>query len=550
MVKPILQVKNLSIKFKNDNFSFQAVKDISFVIAQGSCKALVGESGSGKSLTALSIMQLLPDSARVSNKSHIVWHGEDLLDISENRMRQIRGGQIGMIFQDAMSAFNPVYTIGQQLAEVFYNHQRISKKKSMDSMITILEEVGIKDPRLCLKQYPHQLSGGMRQRAMIAMALAGKPDFLIADEPSTSLDVTIQAQVIELLKYLRVAKGMTILFISHDLAVVSQLADEIVVMRQGEVVEQDAAVDFFQQPRDSYSKELLASVPSLVPSHHPNSHADKILEVKDIKVHFPLKKGIFRRTYDYIRAVDGISFDLHQAQTLAVVGESGSGKTTLAKAVLQLIPSHAGQVSYLGNDLIHMNRHRLQKLRADLQLVFQDPYAALNPRMRIVDSIVEGLVVQGKITGLEKKVAKAQHLMRLVGCDPDKIWSYPHEFSGGQRQRICIARALAMDPKVIILDEPTSALDVSIQKQIIELLLDLQQKMQLSYILITHNLGVVAEMAHQVLVMQHGKLIEYGDAQSVLRYPEQSYTKALLAAIPRIKTKLSQPKTKQNPADL
>lgn len=535
MVKPILQIKNLAIQFKNTDYCFQAVHDISFTVAQGSCKALVGESGSGKSLTALSIMQLLPESALVSNRSKILWHSNDLLNYSENRMRTIRGGHIGMIFQDAMSALNPVYTIGQQLAEVIYTHQSISRKKMHQTMMQMLEEVGIKNARLCLRQYPHQLSGGMRQRAMIAMALAGKPDLLIADEPSTSLDVTIQAQVIDLLKYLRVAKGMTILFISHDLAVVSQIADEVVVMRQGHIVEQDSATDFFNNPRDTYSQTLLASVPSLIPVHHPDLDAKKLISVKDMRVYFPLKKGVFKRTYDHIRAVDDVSFDLYQGQTLAVVGESGSGKTTLAKALLQLIPSTSGQVNYLNYDLTHMKKSQLKTLRSDLQLVFQDPYAALNPRMRIIDCIVEGLVVQGKIARLNEKVVKAQELMRLVGCDPDKIWSYPHEFSGGQRQRICIARALAMDPKVIILDEPTSALDVSIQKQIIELLLDLQKNMQLSYILITHNLGVVAEMAHHVLVMQHGQLIEYGDAQYVLRHPENSYTQELLAAIPRIK---------------
>ncbi len=538
MATPLLEVKSLSIGFFKEGWQ-TVVEKVDFSLNQGRCLALVGESGSGKTLSALSIVQLLPETAFVSSESQILWKGNDLLNYSEKKMRVIRGQNIGFVFQDAMSALNPVMTIGYQLKEAL---RSVAKDAGDNNRVLcdLLEEVGITEAQRCLNQYPHQLSGGMRQRAMIAMALAGEPELLIADEPSTSLDVTIQAQVIDLLIQLKKNRDMTILFISHDLAVVSQLADDVVVMKKGLVVESSTAIDFFHCPKHAYSQELLAALPRETSQQISVEKNRPLLAVDNISVHFPLKKGVLSRTYDYVKAVDGVSFELMAGKTLAVVGESGSGKTTVAKAILQLEKLTSGHVSYDGQSVSSLGGEALQRLRQDIQMVFQDPYAALNPRMRVVDCILEGYAVRGKKLNQKERTEHAARLMQQVGLDPGKVGCYTHEFSGGQRQRICIARALAVSPRVLLLDEPTSALDVSIQKQMIHLLLDLQKDLGLSYLLITHNLGVVAEMAHDVVVMHNGRLVESGAAADVLTHPQQMYTQELLQAVPKMPGSVNQ----------
>ena len=536
MSTPLIDIRQLTIAFGTGPQVAPVVDDVSISIATGECLGIVGESGSGKSLTALAMMQLLPPTARVGRNSEILLDGQNILNFSEREMRRIRGGRIGMIFQDAMSALNPVFTIGYQLYEVLKLHRGLGKRAAREHGMQLLDEVGIKDPARCWKAYPHQLSGGMRQRAMIAMALCGDPDILIADEPTTALDVTIQAQVLELLVRLKQQRQMTLIFISHDLAVVSNLADDVVVMQQGVKVEHARATQFFQNPQHPYSKQLIAAIPPTVARHPDTPAKDKILEINNLEVHFPIRKGILKRTVGHVKAVNGVSFDIPKGQTVALVGESGSGKTTTGKAILNLLTATHGQITFGQHDLVTIKRHQMQALRQDIQIIFQDPHAALNPRMMIIDCIAEGLIAQKRVRSRKQAEPIVETLLQQVELDPEMKWRYPHEFSGGQRQRICIARALALEPKLLILDEPTSALDVSIQMQILQLLESLQQRLGLSYLLITHNLSVVAYMAHSMAVMHQGQVVEHGATAKLLSAPQHPYTQQLLASIPQWKT--------------
>ena len=512
----------------------KAVDRLDFSMAKGACVGLVGESGSGKSLSAAAMLQLLPNAATVSYNSQIIFNQQDILSYSESQMRQLRGRKIGMIFQDAMSAFNPVFTVGYQISEVLMKHLGVSKRQSIERAHQLLSEVGIKDPIRCYRSYAHELSGGMRQRAMIAMAISAEPEVLIADEPTTALDVTIQAQVIELLNRLKQQRQMTLLFISHDLAVVSKLADEVVVLQKGVKVEQASALIFFQQPRHVYSRQLIDAIPTNSARHHQTDNTPTLLSVNNLRVYFAVRSNLLRRKIDEVKAVDDISFDLKRAQTLALVGESGSGKTTTAKAISQLIPTTSGSIVFEHEDLLQIKNKRLRQLKSDIQIIFQDPYSSLNPRLLVRDSIAEGLIAQGKFKHWQAAEQAVDQALQQVGLETEMKWRYPHEFSGGQRQRICIARALVLKPKLLILDEPTSALDVSIQMQILALLDQLQQQLGLSYLLITHNLGIVAYLAHRVAVMYQGKIVEQGLTADILHRPQQSYTQQLLASLPII----------------
>ena len=531
MDKKILEINNLTVAFKED----KVVDGISFDIFAGETFALVGESGSGKSITALSVLRLLPNNAKIS-ASQMILNDENLLTVSEYDFCKIRGKRIGLIFQDPVSSLNPVMTIGAQIAEVMQIHFDYSKEQLNQAVLALLEQVEIPDPERRLKEYPHQLSGGQRQRIMIAIALAGKPELLIADEPTTALDVTIQAQILTLLKTIQKKTGMALWLISHDLALVSTMADRIAVMKKGKLVEIGSATHFFTQAEHPYSLKLLAALPSMescINKPVKQTISSNLLEVNSFKVYYPIKKGIFKRTVGYVKAVDDVSFKLKRGMTLALVGESGCGKTTLGKALVHLIPSMAGHVLLDGIDLSQLTGDELRQKRSEIQIIFQDPFASMNPRMLIGDIIAEGikaLYPEMNASGRESRVLK---LLRQVELDESSAQRYPHEFSGGQRQRICIARALAVEPKLIICDEPTSALDVSVQAQIIKLLKHLQEKQGVSYLFVTHDLAVVAEIADEVAVMYQGKIVEQGRVEQILRKPQHSYTKTLLEAVPR-----------------
>jgi peptide/nickel transport system ATP-binding protein len=525
-----LQLKDLSIYFEGQTEA--TVSHLNLKVKKGSCVGLVGESGSGKSLTAQTIMQLLPPSARVSAESEVLFNGNDLLLFSERDMQAVRGRQIGLIFQDAATALNPVMTIAKQLFE------QIKGRDKLEKAIKLLDEVGIRQPERVVHSYPHQLSGGMRQRAMIAMALAGEPELLIADEPTTALDVTIQAQVIQLLQDIRRDRGMSMIFISHDLPLVSKVADDVVVLREGQVIEVAAAKDFFHHPNTDYGQALLTAAPDLKAKQATPSPADPLLAVKDLKVYFPIKTGLLKRTTGYVKAVDGVSYEVMPGQTLAIVGESGSGKTTNALAVLKLLKEAQGEIVFAGQSILERDffkkKSSRSQFRQDVQIVFQDPYAALNPKMMVRDSLAEGLLAQGLEKSLQQCDPLIDDVLLKVNLDPAMKWRYPHEFSGGQRQRLCIARAVVLKPKLLLLDEPTSSLDTTTQMRILDLLESLQREFNLAYLLITHNLGVVAHMAHQVLVMCEGKVVEHGDVASVLNAPQKPYTQQLLESVPQI----------------
>ncbi len=519
MPKPLIEINHLTVAFGRN--AKPAISQLSVSLQRGQCLALVGESGSGKSMTALAVMQLLPLTAQVSDRSQILWEGKNLLRFSERTMRQIRGFKISMIFQDAISALNPVLTIQQQMNEILKKKYRHIQSRALQ----LLEEVGIKNSARVYHSYPHQLSGGMRQRAMIAMALAGEPEMIIADEPTTALDVTIQAQVLSLLNRLKNERNITLLFISHDLGVVSQLADEIAVLKAGRVVEHESRDQFFQQPKEDYSRRLLAAIPILETKRDTKTKATALLEAKALKIYFPVKKGIFRRKVADIKAVDGISFKVPAGKTLALVGESGSGKTTTAKAIVRLIAITEGRIQFQSKNLVALSEWKMKRVRKDIQMIFQDPYTSLNPRRMIADSLSEAMSAQKIIRKRQAQLNYMDELLKQVGLSPDYKWRYPHEFSGGERQRICIARALALKPKLLILDEPTSALDVSIQMQILKLLEKIQKEHNIAYLLITHNLGIVAYLAHEVAVMKEGKIVEQGPTQLLLKDPSHSYTK-------------------------
>jgi microcin C transport system ATP-binding protein len=518
----LLAVRNLDITFG----AFRAANNVSFDIAPGETLALVGESGSGKSVTALSVLNLLPPAASMAGS--ITLDGEQLVGASEADLRAIRGNHVGMIFQEPMSSLNPVHTIGRQVAEVVMLHQGLRANAARQRVIALLADVGLPDPASRLDDYPHQLSGGQRQRVMIAMAIANNPKLLIADEPTTALDVTVQTQILALLKKLQKQNGMAMLFITHDLAIVRRIADRVCVMKSGEIVETGAVETIFAQPKHDYTRHLLAIEPDDIPLA-PLPDAPKVLEAENLKVWFPVKRGIFRRTIGHIRAVDGVSLAIGKGETLGVVGESGSGKSSLGYALLRLIPSE-GRIVMLGQPINNRSASALRPLRKHMQIVFQDPFGSLSPRMSVKEIVEEGLGVHLPRLKPRERAEKVATALREVGLDPDTSDRYPHEFSGGQRQRIAIARALVLEPGLIVLDEPTSALDVSIQAQVIELLRTIQHKRGLSYLFISHDLKVVRALAHRLIVMRNGKVVEAGPAAEIFAAPRKQYTHQLMAA--------------------
>ncbi|QIK37369.1 ABC transporter ATP-binding protein [Caldichromatium japonicum] len=607
MSELLLIVEGLTAELGDPGRPLRVVDGVSLRVKAGETFALVGESGCGKSMTALALMRLLPPGGRIASGS-VRLDGTDLLRLPEYEMRKIRGGRLAMIFQEPQTALNPVLSVGAQIAEAIELHQGRKGRHARAEVIALLCAVGLPDAEHRFDDYPHQLSGGMQQRVMIAMALAGNPQLLIADEPTTALDVTIQAQVLDLLKALQTARGLAVLLITHDLGVVAEYAERLAVMYAGQIVETAPVAEFFNRPGHPYSRQLLASLPEgakrgqplraiegqppppsafgpgcrfaerclwaearcrqaappwevlgaghevcchraleltatsalgvahcVQPSLTPlESPAAPILEVRDLRVHFPIRAGILRRTVGWVRAVDGVSLDLGAGQTLALVGESGCGKSTAARAILQLIPPTGGSVRYQGQELVGLDYRRLRPFRKELQIIFQDPAAAMNPRMLVGDTVGEGLKALGIVPNRAERLSRVAKLLEQVGLDQSALNRYPHEFSGGQRQRICIARALALEPKVLICDEPTSALDVSVQAQIINLLRDLQARLGLAYLLITHDFAVVSYLADAVAVMYLGQIVEYGPVSAILEAPRHPYTRALLAAVPQI----------------
>jgi len=524
----LVSVEDLSVDFRSGGKITHAVKQISFDIGKAETVALVGESGSGKTVTALSILRLLPYPAALHPSGVIHFKGEDLMALAPDSLRHVRGNQISMIFQEPMTSLNPLHTIEQQIGEVLKIHRGLSNHAVRERVLDLLDKVGIEDPKGRLDSYPHQLSGGQRQRVMIAMALANEPDLLIADEPTTALDVTIQAQILDLLLKLKSEFNMAMLLITHDLGIVRKMADRVCVMTNGEIVERGTTHDIFTAPQHPYTKHLLASEPKGSPPA-VNAKAPVILEARDLKVWFPIKRGFLRRVVGHIKAVDGIDLAVKEGQTLGVVGESGSGKTTLGLALLRLVSSE-GPIVYLGNRIDGYDSKRMRPIRRDMQIVFQDPYGSLSPRLSVGQIIEEGLLIQKPGMDRAERRARVSKALKEVGLDPTFQDRYPHEFSGGQRQRIAIARALVLEPKFLILDEPTSALDVSVQAQIVDLLRDLQKRYKLAYLFISHDLKVVRALANAIIVLRHGKVVEQGPARTVFAKPKTDYTKALLAA--------------------
>ena len=524
----LLQVRNLSVDFKSGETVNHAVKRVSFSIGKGETVALVGESGSGKSVSALSILRLLNYPAASHPCGEVFFKGRNLLAADEAELREIRGDQISIIFQEPMTSLNPLQTIEQQVGEVLKLHRGFDEGAARTRTLELLRRVGVRDPEQRLAAYPHQLSGGQRQRVMIAMALANEPDLLIADEPTTALDVTIQAQILELLLELKDELGMAMLLITHDLGIVRKMADRTYVMSEGQVVESGPTERIFSDPQHSYTRHLLSAEPKGKP---PASDliAPVVVETENIKVWFPIKKGLLRKTVDHVKAVDGLSLKLREGQTLGVVGESGSGKTTLGLAILRLISSE-GRIAYLGRPIESFDSRQMRPLRREMQVVFQDPYGSLSPRLSVGQIIEEGLVIQQPSLDYDARRARVAQALSEVGLDPGAQDRYPHEFSGGQRQRIAIARAMVLEPKFVMLDEPTSALDMSVQAQIVDLLRDLQTRRKLAYLFISHDLRVVRALSNDVIVMRNGKVVEEGPAQRIFEAPREDYTKALLAA--------------------
>jgi len=605
----LLDVKDLRCWFDTRQGRTNVVDGVSFHIRKGEVFALLGESGCGKSMTALSLMRLLPQQARNNLSGQVLLKGEDLLRLPEAAMRDVRGGRAAMIFQEPMTSLNPVLTVGTQIGEVLTRHKGLTGAAARTRVAELLDAVGIPAPKRRIDEYPHQLSGGMKQRVMIAIALAGDPELLIADEPTTALDVTIQAQVLDLLRKLQRDTGMAVLLITHDLGVVHEMVDRVGVMYAGQIVEQAPRADFFAQPQHPYSRKLFAALPTMekrtqplvvipgtVPSlaqvftscrfaprcdsaweachqHAPSWTAmnpergvrcflydasvagslaapaaaakpevvspraepgEALLEVTDLKVHFPIHQGLLKRVAGYVYAVDGVSLTVRRGETVALVGESGCGKTTLGKGVLQLLRPTAGSVRFGGEDLMQLRGEALRHRRRDFQIIFQDPFSSMNPRMMVGDIVEEGMRAQGLGGDLAARTKRVDELLEQVGLKPEHRHRYPHEFSGGQRQRVCIARALAVEPKLIVCDEPTSALDVSVQAQILNLLSKLQRDMQLAYLFITHNISVVSYLADTVAVMYLGRIVEQGRVDEVLSTPKHPYTQALLSAVPTV----------------
>ncbi len=525
--EPLLNVNNLSVDFGTGEAAVRAVRGVSFTVGRGETVALVGESGSGKSVTALSVLQLLPYPAARHPTGSIRFQGKELVGASTQELLQVRGNRISMIFQEPMTSLNPLHTIEQQVNEVLILHKRLSRAAARQRTLELLEQVGIPEAAKRLDAYPHQLSGGQRQRVMIAMALANEPDLLVADEPTTALDVTIQAQILKLLKSLQAKYGMALLFITHDLGIVRKVADRVCVMTRGRIVEQGPVAEVFDNPQHSYTQHLLSAEPKGRPAA-ADPAAPEILRLDELKVHFPIKRGVLRRTVGYVKAVDGVSIALREGHTIGLVGESGSGKTTLGLALLRLEQSQGG-IRFDGRDLQALSQRALRPLRREMQIVFQDPFSSLSPRMSVGEIVGEGLEVH-RVGTKDERTALIDKALREVGLDPAARDRYPHEFSGGQRQRIAIARALVLKPRLIVLDEPTSALDMSVQAQIVDLLRDLQQRHRLAYLFISHDLKVVRALADEVVVLRHGKVVERGPAGRIFDAPQDPYTQALIAA--------------------
>jgi len=524
-MKPILSVKGLDISFRQDGVNFEAVNNISFQVNKGETVALVGESGSGKSVTALSTAALLGNAASVDGEINIDGNSVDPKD--ERALQKLRGSQVSFIFQEPMTSLNPLHTIERQLSETISLHQSLNKEKLRENCINLLEKVGIRDIEFRLNAYPHQLSGGQRQRVMIAMAIANRPKILIADEPTTALDVTIQAQILDLLANLKKEFGMSMLFITHDLNIVRQIADRVCVMNAGKIVEQGGTDSVFEKPKNEYTKKLLKAVSALGPKSVP-ANSKIILSVKDTKVWFPVYKGFLKRTIGHIKALNSATFNVRMGETLGIVGESGSGKSTIALALMRLI-DFEGEINFDGKDIGSLKTRELRRVRSDMQIVFQDPFGSLSPRMTCAQIISEGLEVHQSESFDDTQIL-VNDVMQEVGLDPAFKHRYPHEFSGGQRQRIAIARAMVLKPKLVILDEPTSALDRTVQFQIVQLLKQLQEKYGLAYVFISHDLTVIRAMSHRVLVMKQGDIVESGHADQIFQDPKELYTRDLLMA--------------------
>ena len=569
--EPLLRIEGLRTTFHTEDETVFAVRDIGLEIREGRTLGLVGESGSGKSVTSLSILRLLPEKVAVIEGGQIRFLGRDLVTLPEKELIGVRGAQISMIFQEPMTSLNPVLTVGSQVMEAILIHQNVDKKEARERTIQLFTEVGLPDPAGRISMYPHELSGGQQQRVMIAMALSCNPKLLIADEPTTALDVTIQAQILDLLRNLRDTRQMAILFITHDLGVISEIADDVAVMFRGEIVEHGSVLDIFERPKHPYTKGLLACRPRLesdlvrLPSvadfltinarddggfdvveratdlsrfreARPRpivpEGQDADLDVQDLKVHFPIRKGILQRTVGWVKAVDGISFTVKTGRTLGLVGESGCGKTTTGRAILRLVEPTSGKVTFQGRDLAKVQGRELRELRKQMQIVFQDPYGSLNPRMTVEGALVEPMEIHGIGSGRRDRRDRAAALLEEVGLGSEHLRRYPHEFSGGQRQRICIARALTVDPTFLICDESVSALDVSVQAQVLNLFKDLQERRHLTYIFISHDLAVVKFMADELAIMNDGKIVEMGDSREIYANPREDYTRRLIEAIP------------------
>ena len=532
--EPLLSVLDLSIAFGHGARETLAVDKVSFDIAKGETLALVGESGSGKSVTALSVMKLLPYPAAHHPSGSIRFQGRELLSMPERDIRHVRGNDITIIFQEPMTSLNPLHTIEKQIGEILLLHQGLAGPAARRRIVELLDQVGIRDPAARLRSYPHQLSGGQRQRVMIAMALANEPELLIADEPTTALDVTVQAQILKLLKDTQKRLGMSMLFITHDLGIVRKIADRVCVMNHGNIVEHGEVERVFTKPEHPYTKALLAAEPKPDPAP-PRPEAPIVVKTDDLKVWFPIKRGVLRKVVGHIKAVDGISIELRKGETLGVVGESGSGKTTLGLAILRLISSD-GPVVFMGKTIQGLKFKEMRPFRRDMQIVFQDPYGSLSPRMSVSDIVEEGLWVHHPHLRREERERRVIAALEDGGLDPATRFRYPHEFSGGQRQRIALARALVLEPTFIVLDEPTSALDMLIQAQMVDLLRDLQKRRDLTYMFISHDLRVVAALASRLLVLRNGKMVEEGAAAQLFKNPKSDYTRALFAAAFNLET--------------
>jgi microcin C transport system ATP-binding protein len=531
---PLLDVRNLKVAFHGGGQTSLAVDDVSFAIRPGETLALVGESGSGKSVSALSILKLLPYPAASHPGGAILFDGQDLLGGSERDLRKVRGNRISMIFQEPMTSLNPLHTIERQVGEILKIHRGLRDREASARTLELLRQVGIREPEKRLGAFPHQLSGGQRQRVMIAMALANEPDLLVADEPTTALDVTVQAQILELLKEQQGRRRMAMLFITHDLGIVRRIADRVCVMYRGRIVEEGPTAAIFASPRHDYTKRLLAAEPKGRPPA-ANANAPVVMEGRDVRVWFPIRTGFFRRVTDHVKAVDGIDLAVRAGQTVGVVGESGSGKTTLGLALTRMIASQGG-IDFGGARIDDRSSGAMRPLRREIQIVFQDPFGSLSPRMSVADIVGEGLQVHEPRLSAAERDRRVVAALHEVGLDPEARFRYPHEFSGGQRQRVAIARAMVLNPRFVMLDEPTSALDMSVQAQVVDLLRDLQRKHDLAYLFISHDLKVVRALANEVIVMRNGEVVERGPAADIFERPQTDYTKALMAAAFRIET--------------